>query len=644
MDIKLLSRALCFLVFFSTLLYSQSQFDESVNQATTYYENRQYSDAIAILEAFYPENRYKLESSLLLIDSYIKTGNYNKANVIINDLVKYHPRAFTVLERKLEILLMQNNLGESRGIIAQILSLDSKNYFASYGEALLNEKTGYMKSAVPLYEKAILISPSRSEAVLGLAYLELKLGNPERAFTLFNRNIKNNPRMAESYYNLANYYYITKNYEKTITELNNAFFYYKDYTDALILKAYTLSELKRYDESLTILKSIDEAHFTSGDKNYIIGALYEEGANYEEAKKYYVKYLMKFPDDELGRTAYERVLFYLYPKANHERDRAGLYYAPLAAYYGRLADPIKGFAYYNRILRLNPANTYARMSLYDIYNTRGYKEKSFEELSIAKNINPTNKDILYKFNNTERMLSRNILSKSWGIDQYALKRPGYTVAITDTLVEQLGSPKMLNMAMYDNLAYALSQYKRMNLVELYTNNALGSSFDNLLSKNNVDFYLTGSISKGKNNISLVLDLIDVRSRRSVTNFIIFKDGNYNMMNASADIGSYINNSIPFYANIIKIYGDSLYINAGKWHGITNGMTFAVYDTDKAYYNIKTKSIDKKPTDIISILKVVSVDENVSLLKALDPRSLNNVRLYQVVAPYTVDTPVDIAAN
>lgn len=625
-----------FILLFNLSLYSQGDVSEKVNQARQRYNEYNYLDAIIMLEDIYLANRYRLDLSFVLLDSYVKVKNYTKANGIIEDLMRYHPRNEDVLERKLNLLLIENKISEAKSFSSRVKSIYNKNYFALYADAFITENEGYLKSALTLYKKVRLINPIRPESTVGLAYLELKLLNEPNALRLFRENIANNPRMPESYYHLANYYYITGNYDNALAEVQNALYYNNNDLNALVLKSKILSSLGNYNGATLILESIPYDYFGDKSKYYIMGTFYEEAKNYEMAKNSYKKYLSSFPSSELARLAYERVLFSTNPVPDAERDKAGMYYINLAAYYGRLADPIRSFAYYKHILRLNPANSYARMALYNLYKMAGYTEKAFIELSIARDINPRDKTIGYKYDSENRMLSRNVLSKSWGINQYSLKEPGYSVAIVNKINPQEGSPRNIDFAMYDTLAYTLSQYHKMRVSELYDNNATGASFYNMLNNNNINFYLEGSISQTDNTISMVLDLMDTSTRASVTNFSVLASGKYKMMDASVMVGNYINNTIPFYANIVKIYNESIYINAGHFHGVTNDMSFAIYNTDKAEYNIYTRSINQKATDIIAIMKIVAVDENVSLGKLIDGRGMRNVRLNNVVVPYNIN--------
>ena len=634
------------LVFFISIFYfciSSISFGQSANNnlqnALNFYNNRNYENSIAVLESMNIKPS-DIEPYLLLIDNYIKLKNYSMAETLINDAANYHSKDFRVLERKLNIELVNNRNTEARRTINSIKALDSKNYFANYAEGLLNERMGYYKTAMTLYERAIIIDRNRAEAPVSLAYLQLASGNSNQALSLLNNNIDNNPRTAESYYHLANYYYLNRNYNNALSEVSNAFYYYTNYNEAKILQANIFLALKRYNEAIGILEYIPDSEFKNNGKYYYIGNVYEEANNYQNAKNSYINYLRTKPEDELGRLAYERVLLNTNPTPDYERNRAALYYGNSASYYTRLADNVRAQAYLKHMLKLNPANTYARLMLSDVYRRMGLEERALEELEIAKNVNPEDKSIVYKYDSYKRRLDRNIPSRSWGIEnQYNLEKSGFTIAITDTITFQKDSPMFFNTALYQTLSYVLPQYGKFQVLDIYTNYYSERDLYSELNSRKVDYYLRGStFENSADNFTVMLDLVEVKNERVVTNFTITTKGKDRIMNAAVMTGRVIENSIPFYSKVIKIHNDNIYINAGKLQGLTNDMNLLIYNTTTATTDLSNRSADMS----IGMVKVITADENVSLTKLIDGRALNRINLNQIVIPYITNTSVNSA--
>ena len=180
---------IAFILLFNLSLYSQDNVSQKVSDARAMYNEYNYLDAIVMLEDIYLDNRYNLDLSFVLLDSYIKVKNYTKANGIIEDLMRYHPKNEDVLERKLNLLLIENKISEAKSFSSRVKSMYNKNYFSLYADAFITANEGYLKSALALYKKARLINSKRPEATIGLAYLELKLLNETDALKLFKENI-----------------------------------------------------------------------------------------------------------------------------------------------------------------------------------------------------------------------------------------------------------------------------------------------------------------------------------------------------------------------------------------------------------------------------------------------------------------------
>ena len=287
------------------------------------------------------------------------------------------------------------------------------------------------------------------------------------------------------------------------------------------------------------------------------------------------------------------------------------------------------------MLKLNPANTYARLMLSDVYRRMGLEERALEELEIAKNVNPNDKSIVYKYDSYKRKLDKNIPSKSWGIEnQYNLEKSGYTIAITDTINAQKDSPMFFNTALYQTLSYVLPQYGKFKVLDIHTNYYSERDLYLELNSRKVDYYLRGSTFENNiDNFTVMLDLVDVKNERVVTNFTITTKGKDRIMNAAVMTGKVIDNAIPFYCKVIKIHNDNIYINAGKLQGLTNNMNLIIYNTSSASVDLSNRNADMS----IGMVKIITADENVSLTKLIDGRVLSKVNINQIVIPYITNT-------
>ncbi len=161
-----------------------------------------------------------------------------------------------------------------------------------------------------------------------------------------------------------------------------------------------------------------------------------------------------------------------------------------------------------------------------------------------------------------------------------------------------------------------------------------------LNRRNADYYLRGSAFQNDDTFTIMLDLVDVKSEKTVTNFTIMTRGKEKIMGAAVMAGRAINNSIPFYSKVIKLHNDNIYINAGRMQGITNNMNMLLYDTAEARIDLASRGYN----GVIGMIKIITTDENVSLAKLIDGRLLNKVNLNQIVMPYITNTMQNTNVN
>ena len=623
------------LLMLANTLISQ-EYSDQYQKSLDFYNQKQYHDSIAILENIEAKNTYDLPSLILLIDNYIKTENYIRAKDLIVKLKRYHPQSVLPLERELEISLIENDEKASLSSISNIVRLDNKNYYAKYSEGLLAQKKGYLDRSIKLYEQSLKLTNYTPEAIFALSYLYQNKNQKQRAIDILTKNQSINSDNEESYYHLANIYYLNNDYIAASNQVERALYLYSNYTKALILDANIKAMAGLYDEAVAVINKIDDRDIGI-DKYYIIGNIYDKQNLYDKASENYGRYLKDNVDNEIVRYSYEKSLLNSTTNINRDRVLASSYYSDTAKKYTRSGDPIRSLLYNKKMLRLNPTNVEARINISDIYKRMGYVEKYVEELGIIKDLMPDNKAINYRYENDSRSLMRNIISKKWGISQYDILDSGFSVAISPYITDINGLYSLSDISVEQSLSDALNQYNKFTTVDSYTNyNIRQGQFLDMLDRDNIDFYIAGTFNDIGNSISIDINLIDSKSRNIIKTIHSITYGKEKLINSSINIAKSINESIPFYATIIKVDNSSIYINAGKWQGITNKQRFAIYNGSPVYdYN--TKSINTNNVEMIGFANVLEVDENVSLLKLEDGSLMRYINDGQFLIPYIEET-------
>ena len=108
------------------------------------------------------------------------------------------------------------------------LSIEPKNDFALYNQAIVKSKQGNYESAIKDLEAAIKISPGYFHYYRFLAVQYEKLGMHDKAIEKYKETIKFQPEDFISLYNLALIYFDKGNFSLALQNCSNALLYYNE--------------------------------------------------------------------------------------------------------------------------------------------------------------------------------------------------------------------------------------------------------------------------------------------------------------------------------------------------------------------------------------------------------------------------------
>ena len=92
-------------------------------------------------------------------------------------------------------------------------------------ETPIEELVGLLKEQEQIYTKqfGVPTAPMIDEMLNGYGYMNMQMGQPEKAFMFFEMNIKQNPKNANAYDSMAEYYEYQNDKENALKYLNKAF-------------------------------------------------------------------------------------------------------------------------------------------------------------------------------------------------------------------------------------------------------------------------------------------------------------------------------------------------------------------------------------------------------------------------------------
>ena len=205
----------------------------------------------------YAKNFLALSSSnifgmILLGDIYRAFDDIDKAKHWYQESTILSDNENTEASTKLQEIEKQETLKNDKGILANALLIkeEGNKFFQLASQAddrhdTISAKKFYLL-AKNTYLEALKMNPYYMDALNNLASVEMRLGNPSRAITFYERAIKINPKYPTAYRNIAVVYH-------SYGDFVNATYYFKKYLD---FDASSIEERQMIETELKRIKDM----------------------------------------------------------------------------------------------------------------------------------------------------------------------------------------------------------------------------------------------------------------------------------------------------------------------------------------------------------------------------------------------------
>ena len=247
-----------------------------------------------------------------------------KVNVIkIHDVINFktvvntYKHVLSIDSKDVDILLslskmyaQEENYIKILFYLDRILSIQPKHLFALISKANIIFAHKEFEKAIVSFEEALQLYPNYEKNALlrndsnlkeilnSLGTCYARLGNYQLALDYFKTLIKSNPKFKLGLINLGYCYYKIGNSEEAISCINRAlkinFLQTPEGSDLKRIYSYTHSLAKHREKSDKLLKDFNSLDISALK---ILGEIYFETKNYEEAKENYLLALKKAPKD-----------------------------------------------------------------------------------------------------------------------------------------------------------------------------------------------------------------------------------------------------------------------------------------------------------------------------------------------------------
>ena len=150
-------------------------------------------DAAGILEQFVAKNPDEESAFGLLIISYARSGNYEKAREAIKGLKEQLPESGLPFNFEAAIELAQNNMDAARGALESAIDVQPDFHPARLNLARMSRSAGDLDEAKRQFDAVLEIDPNQIDALLGLSEIRSEAGEFDQAIELADLAAQRNP-------------------------------------------------------------------------------------------------------------------------------------------------------------------------------------------------------------------------------------------------------------------------------------------------------------------------------------------------------------------------------------------------------------------------------------------------------------------
>ncbi len=212
--------------------------------ALAYLEKGQYDQVIQELQELGDDD--KSQSKYILIDAYLRKGNYQKAQNEADDLLEQYPQDNRALTTAGIVHLYAGNRTQSRKYFMQAIATSKEGFLpATLLLARMNLEDGHFVEARRQFDEVLLKDPENISALLGLAQLSERTGKPDAALILVKKAHQKNKQAVLPALLLGRFYLKARKFQDALSTL---------------LPAY-----EKHDNNLQLMLFLARAYRYSGD-------------------------------------------------------------------------------------------------------------------------------------------------------------------------------------------------------------------------------------------------------------------------------------------------------------------------------------------------------------------------------------------
>ena len=257
--------------------------------AKVYIAMGETDQALIALESFHNLSKDTEETQKLAISAYMQSGEINKAINIANEMLIKKPQDPEILALNGTLQSANNNNQQARLYFNQALQLQADLPSASIGLARIESKEGNVDKAIALYNGLVESNKGGAKPMLALAELAAQQNRTSDMLVWLERARNAAPGETRPRIILANYYLQNNQPKQADIYLQEAIKASPEQIELLALQGRVLIALKRYNEALPPLNKLVNKLPASANARVMLGEAFLRQGMTKEAREHLLK-------------------------------------------------------------------------------------------------------------------------------------------------------------------------------------------------------------------------------------------------------------------------------------------------------------------------------------------------------------------
>lgn len=584
--------------------------EEAKNQEKWYEASQYYMECIQ-KNSVYGDAWFDLAYCTYQLGEFDLVLNY------LENAEKYSKDDSTILNLRGMTYISMGKFNDARTIFQKILKTYPNNIDARFGLAELDLFDGKISGAEKYYSEALRRQTENRKALLSLALVSARLGKNDKANKYISQALKLYSDESEVHYLAA----IISSYQNDLANAEKHCRIAVE-VDGNNVRAYELLAKIRYGQGFYD-DVIDYCDFIIGrDRNnsiawYIKGRALLAQHKDEEAIEIWSSALLINPLDEVMRAALEILVNKNVSIEDDRRSQWAENHIQNAREYARRYDS-NGTTYeYQRALKINPANSEARMNFASMLELNGLHESYLDQLIFINqtraesSVSDRAKTKMHDTIEAYESLLQDSLAKKWNVQPFYLDKSRWKIG----LYYLKSGVNHLHLESNQIAAeFASETFQGIANASVLTDSLQVQGFGDAYQKarsSGKDYFIILSIDEGMRDVTLEYTMYSARTGSKIKEDSLYSTGNLKFSSIFRRFRSDVLNLLPVRGKILNRDGKTLLVDMGKSENIREGCIFDIVRKNAIQTAANGSGLVYDESDILGSFTVTLSGEEVS---------------------------------